>query len=239
MIEGIGGEVPNRSTPGAAGADMRAADVVPTWRGVLHAYAFWIALAAAACLVALAPTGDARLASGIYGAALCALFAVSGLYHRWRWDPRWRPLLRRLDHSTIFLFIAASTTPLALLVLTVETSTAVLLIVWLGALAGIAMRMAWIDAPRGLIAFSYVAVGCAACVALPEIVARLPLAPLLLLAAGGVLYVLGAAVYATRRPDPWPCSFGFHEVFHSLVLAAAASHFAAMLFWIVPGAPAL
>jgi len=95
-----------------------SAELVPRWRGLLHAYAFWLALAAAGCLVAFAPSTDGRLASGIYGAALCALFAISGLYHRWRWSPRWRPLLRRLDHSTIFIFIAASTTPIALLVLT-------------------------------------------------------------------------------------------------------------------------
>lgn len=223
----------------ALGACARPEDLVPSWRGVLHAYAFWAALAAGSSLVALAPTAGARLAAAIYGAALCALFAVSGLYHRWRWDPRWRPILRRLDHSTIFLFIAASTTPIALLVLTGATRTTVMLIVWLGAIAGIAMRMAWIDAPRGLVAFSYVAVGCAAGAALPQIAARLPLAPLLLLGAGGILYTLGAAVYATRHPDPWPTRFGFHEVFHTLVLVAATSHFIAMVAWIVPGAAAL
>ena len=102
-------------------------ELVPVWRGVLHAYAFWCALAAAAGLLTLAPTHEARLASAVYGIALCALFAISGLYHRWRWDPRWRPLLRRLDHSTIFLFIAASTTPVALLVLAGTAQTVVLL----------------------------------------------------------------------------------------------------------------
>jgi hemolysin III len=215
-----------------------AEEVVPSWRGVLHAYAFWLALAAAASLVALAPGAHARLASVIYGTALCALFAISGLYHRWRWSPRWRPLLRRLDHSTIFLFIAASTTPIALLVLTGGLRTAVLVTAWVGALAGIAMSAAWIDAPRGLVALSYVAVGCAAGAGLPQIVARVPLTPLLLLGLGGVLYVLGAVVYATRRPDPWPRSFGFHEIFHGLVVAAAACHFVAMVAWIVPGATA-
>ena len=213
-------------------------EIVPTWRGLLHAYAFWLALAAAATLVALAPTPGARAASVVYGTGLCALFAISGLYHRWHGDPRWRPLLRRLDHSTIFLFIAASTTPIAVLVLTSPLRTVVLATVWLGALGGIAMSAAWIDAPRGLVALSYVTVGCAAGVGLPQLLARLSLTPLLLLAVGSALYVVGAAVYATRKPNPWPGRFGFHEVFHSLVIAAAASHFLAMIAWIVPGASA-
>lgn len=216
----------------------RAEELIPTWRGLLHAYAFWFALGAAVLLLVLAPSPGARLASGIYGAALCALFAISGLYHRWRWDPRWRPLLRRLDHSMIFLFIAASTTPIALLVLTGSLRTVVLASVWLGALAGIAMSAAWIDAPRGLVALSYVAVGSAAAAGFPQMLTRLGLWPLLLLGLGAALYGLGAAVYAFRRPDPWPRSFGFHEVFHGLVVAAAASHFLAMVVWIVPGATA-
>ena len=212
-------------------------EVIPTWRGLLHAYTFWCALASAIWLVAVAPGAQARVASAIYGVGLCALFAISGLYHRWRWSPRWRPLLRRLDHSTIFLFIAASTTPIALLVLSGALRATVLLTVWLGALAGIAMSAAWIDAPRGLVALSYVTVGCASAAGLPQLVERLPLEPLLLLGVGSVLYVLGAVVYATRRPDPWPHAFGFHEVFHALVIAAAASHFVALSAWIVPGAP--
>lgn len=223
---------------GAPFPGSRVEEVIPTWRGLLHAYAFWFALVAAAVLMALAPSPDARLASGIYGAGLCALFAVSGLYHRWRWDPRWRPLLRRLDHSTIFLFIAASTTPIALLVLTGALQAVVLATVWLGALAGIGLSAAWIDAPRGLVALSYVILGGAAGTGIPQIVTRVQLAPLLLLGLGTLLYALGAAVYATRRPDPWPRSFGFHEIFHSLVVAAAASHFVAMVAWIVPGAAA-
>jgi hemolysin III len=209
-------------------------ELIPTWRGVLHAYAFWIALIAVVLLIALAPSPDARLAAGIYGAGMCSLFAVSGLYHRWRWNPRWRPLVRRLDHSTIYVFIAASITPLALLVLTGPVQTAVLLLGWIGALAGIAMSAAWIEAPRGLVAFSYVAVGCGALTGLPQTLSRLALTPLLLLGLGAVLYIAGAAVYALRRPDPWPRTFGFHEIFHSLVVAAAACHFIAMLVWIVP-----
>ena len=212
------------------------AELVPTWRGRLHAYAFWFALTAAAALIALAPGSEARLASAVYGSGLCALFAVSGLYHRWRWNPRWRPLLRRLDHSTIYVFIAASTTPLAVIVLSGALQTAVMVAVWLGAAAGVAMSVAWIDAPRGLQATAYVVVGCAATAGLPQILSRLPAAPLVLLGAGGLLYILGAAVYDTHRPDPWPRSFGFHEVFHGLVVLAATSHFVATSAWIVPSA---
>lgn len=213
-------------------------EVVPLLRGLLHAYAFCAALVAAPLLVMLAPTSAARTSAVIYGTALCALFAISALYHRWRWDPRWRPLLRRLDHSTIYIFIAASATPLALLILSGTLQTVVLISAWLGALGGIAMTLAWIDAPRALVALSYVLLGSAAVAGAPQIIARLPLAPLLLLAAGALLYMTGAAVYATRRPDPWPAIFGFHEIFHGLVLAAAATHFATMIGWVITGAPA-
>ena len=228
---------PPPNVAGAAG--HRGLDeVAPLLRGVLHAYAFWVALAAAAVLVAIAPAGDARLAASVYGVGLCALFAVSGLYHRWRWDLRWRPLLRRLDHSTIFVFIAASCTPVALLVLSGPLAMIVLVTVWVGALSGIVRAVAWISAPRVLVAASYVAVGWAAGIGLPDIIDRLPTAPVVLLGVGGALYMVGAVVYAARKPNPWPRTFGFHEVFHTLVILAAASHFAAIVGWIVPRAAA-
>jgi hemolysin III len=204
---------------------------------VLHAYAFWCALIAACALVALAPSGTARTACAIYGAALCTLFAISALYHRWRWNPRWRPLLRRLDHSTIHIFIAASATPLALLVLSGRLQTFVLACSWLGALGGILLSVAWIDATRALVALSYVLVGWGALVGIPEMLDRLPATPLILLAVGGLLYIAGAAVYATRRPNPWPRVFGFHEVFHGLVVAAAITHFVTMAGWVIHTAP--
>jgi hemolysin III len=192
-------------------------EVVPRLRGLLHAWAFWFALAAAVVLILVAPDSRARIAAVIYGIGLCALFGASATYHRWRWNPRWRPILRRIDHSTIFIFIAASYTPIALLVLNDPLRIIVLASVWAGALAGVAMSIAWIDAPRVLVALCYIAVGWVAIVAMP-----------LLLLAGGLLYSLGAAAYATKRPDPWPRTFGFHEVFHSLVIAAAIVHFVAI-----------
>jgi hemolysin III len=207
---------------------------VPRLRGVSHAWAFWFALVAAAALVVLAPSAQARVAAVVYGVGLCALFAGSGLYHRWRWDPRWRPILRRVDHSTIFLFIAASYVPVALLVLDGTTRVVVLACAGAGAAGGVALAVAWIDAPRGLAAAVYLALGWTALAALPQLLERLPSAPLVLLVAGGVLYTVGAIVYATQRPDPWPRTFGFHEVFHVFVIAAALAHFVAIAGWVLP-----
>ncbi len=180
--------------------------------------------------------GPARAPALVYGVGLCALFAISGLYHRWRWDRRWRPLLRRLDHGTIYVFIAASCTPLGLLLLSGPMRTIVVLGVWCSALGGVVLSVAWITAPRVLVAASYLAVGCVAIAALPQLLDRLPAAPLVLLGLGALLYGFGAGVYAFKRPDPWPNTFGFHEVFHSLVILAAASHFVAIAGWIIPTA---
>lgn len=206
---------------------------LPSLRGVLHLWAFWAALVAASALVVAAGDARARLAAAIYGAGLCVLFGGSALYHRWRGSPRWRPLLRRVDHSAIFVFIAASYTPPALLVLDAPLRWVVLALVWAGALGGVAFSVAWIGAPRALVAGCYLALGWVAVIAAPQMVARLSPAPLALLAAGGILYTVGALVYAARRPDPWPRVFGFHEVFHTFVIAAAAAHFAAIAGWVV------
>jgi hemolysin III len=206
----------------------------PRLRGVIHAYAFWFALAAGVALVAVAHGGRARTAALVYAFGLCALFAGSAVYHRWRWDPRWRPLLRRIDHSTIFVFIAASYTPVALLVLKGSLATAVLIAVWAGALGGIVFSLAWITAPRVLVAATYLALGWVAVIVTPQLVDHAGIAPTVLIAIGGLLYSLGATVYALKRPDPWPATFGFHEVFHTLVTTAAAIHFVAIAGWVVP-----
>ena len=207
---------------------------VPRLRGVLHAYAFWVALIAAVVLTLAATGALARTAAAIYGLGLCALFAASAVYHRWRGDPRWRPILRRVDHSTIFVFIAASYTPVALLVLDGAFRWIVLGGVWLAALGGVLLSVAWIEAPRWLVAASYLLVGWMALIAVPSRIGALPAAPLLLLLAGGLLYSAGATVYATQRPNPAPLVFGFHEVFHALVIAAALAHFVAMSGWVIP-----
>jgi hemolysin III len=213
-------------------------EVIPRLRGLLHAYAFWFAAVAAAVLVALAPNAQARVAAAIYGAGLCSLFAASGLYHRWRWSPRWKPLLRRVDHSTIYLFIAATSTPIAMLVLDGTIRVVVLATVWTGAALGIAFALAWIDAPRLLTAATYLAVGWAGVVAVPQLLTKVGVAAFVLFLVGGVLYSAGATIYAMRRPNPWPRVFGFHEIFHLLVIAAALVHFIAMAAWVVPHAAA-
>ena len=209
-------------------------ELIPLLRGVSHAWAFWFALAAAILLIVLAPPGDARWAAAVYGVGLCALFAGSGLYHRWRWSPRLRPLLRRIDHSTIFLFIAASYTPIALLVLEGGLRWVVFAGVWAGALVGVGLSVAWITAPRVVQALCYLGLGWFALIALPQLASKLPVAPLTLFVAGGVLYTAGAIVYATQRPDPWPRTFGFHEIFHVFVIAAAVVHFVAIAGWVIP-----
>jgi hemolysin III len=208
----------------------------PLLRGLSHAYAFWAALVAAVVLTVLVDPGTPRVSAVVYGAGLCALFAASGTYHRWRWNPRWRPLLRRIDHSTIFVFIAASYTPVALLVMHGTLRWVILAAVWTGALIGVVLSVAWISAPRVLSAACYLALGWVVVFALPQMVQRMAVAPLVLLAAGGVLYSLGAVVYATKRPNPWPSTFGFHEVFHVLVIAAAAVQFVALAGWVFPAA---
>ena len=180
--------------------------------------------------------GAIAVASGFTVLQTCALFAASGLYHRWRWNPRWRPLLRRIDHSTIFIFIAASYTPVAMLVLSGTVQVVVLVSAWAGAVAGVAMSVAWIGAPRWLVAACYLALGWVAVIAMPQLADKLGVAPFVLFASGGLLYTVGAMVYAFRRPNPWPLTFGFHEVFHALVIAAATVHFVAMAGWVIPRA---
>jgi hemolysin III len=209
---------------------------VPRLRGVSHAVAFFLAVAAAIVVIVLAPTNRATVAVAIYGAGLIALFGGSALYHRWPGPARYKPMLQRIDHSTIFVFIAASYTPIALVVLHGALAWVILGIAWTGAAAGVVFSLGWIDSPRALVAGSYLALGWVAILALPQLFDQLRPAPLVLLATGGLLYSAGAIIYTTRRPDPWPRTFGFHEIFHALVIAAAAAQYVAVVGWLLPSA---
>jgi hemolysin III len=210
--------------------------LVPRLRGVSHAVAFVASVAAAVVAVALAPTDRARIAVTVYGLGLMALFGGSALYHRWPGPMRFKPVLRRIDHSTIFVFIAASYTPIALIVLHGPLGWVLLGVAWSGAAAGVAFSLGWIEARRTLVAGSYLALGWLAVIAIPQMLDRLGPPPLVLLGVGGLLYSLGAIVYARRSPDPWPRTFGFHEIFHAFVIAAATAHYVAVVGWVLPEA---
>jgi hemolysin III len=200
----------------------------PRLRGVFHQYAFFAAVAAGAVLVASAEGMRERLAVWVYAAALAAMFGASALYHRFPWRSAARRLwARRIDHAMIFVFIAGTYTPFALLVLSGGMQVAVLVAVWAGAVFGLVLKLAWIHAPRGLSAVAYLAVGWVGVIAIPQIFGA-GIAMGVLLAVGGGLYTLGALAYATTWPNPIPAWFGFHEIFHLLVVAAAVTQFVAV-----------
>ena len=203
---------------------------------MVHQWSFFVALAAGALLVWLAPAGRATAACAIYAVALCGLLGTSALYHRITWRPPIRAWMRRLDHAMIFVLIAGTYTPFAMLVMSEPLSNVVLAGVWGGALAGIIFTLVWVQAPKWLTAAAYVALGWFSVIAMPQLVERGGPALLVLLAVGGVAYTTGAVVYARRRPDPSPSVFGYHEVFHVLVVVAALAHFVAIAAFAVPGA---
>jgi hemolysin III len=203
----------------------------PRLRGVFHQYSFFAAVAGGAALVALAEGARARIACAIYAAALAAMFGASAVYHRvpWRSD-RARAWARRLDHSMIFVFIAGTYTPFALLAFSGLLPTILLVAVWGGAVLGVALNVSWIDAPKWVTAAMYLLLGWIGVIAAPQIFTELNVASAVLVTVGGVLYTLGALAYATQWPDPFPAKFGFHEVFHVLVVAAALTQFVAVSF---------
>jgi hemolysin III len=207
----------------------------PKLRGVAHELGFYAALAVGAVLVLTAEPGRARVAAVIFATCVAACFGASALYHRVNWDSaaarRW---MRRLDHSMIFFLIAGTYTPFALLALEGTLSTAILIAVWAGALAGIVMKLVWIDAPKWLVALVYVVLGWVAVAAFPQLVEQGGVVGTSLVALGGVLYTAGAVIYALRRPDPAPHVFGYHEIFHVLVIVAAALQYAVVAFWVLP-----
>ena len=208
----------------------------PRLRGVSHQYAFFVSLAWGIALVVAASGRLAIAAAAIYASAVSALLGTSALYHRITWQPRARRWMRRLDHSMIFVLIAGTYTPVALLALSGTLGTVVLLVVWGGAVAGMIFKLAWIDAPKWLFAAVYVALGWVSVVILGQLPAAIGWTGVVGLVAGGLLYTAGAVVYASGRPDPVPGVFGYHEVFHALVIAGVVLHYAVVAFAVLPQA---
>lgn len=198
----------------------------PRYRGVSHEIAAILALPGAVGLVHLARGTAATLAAAVYGGSLVLLFAVSAVLHRPQWQPRQRTILGRIDQSAIFVLIAGTYTPFCLL-LGPGKGHALLAAVWLGAAAGIGLAIAWPSAPKGLMAGVYVFLGWFMAPLLPVFRSVIPPLDFALILGGGLLYTVGAVIYALRRPDPYPTVFGYHEIFHLLVIGAAVCHFGA------------
>jgi hemolysin III len=206
----------------------------PRLRGVFHAYAFFVSLGCGVALILAATGGRARVAAVIYAFAVSALLGTSALYHTVTWRPRARRWMRRLDHSMIFVLIAGTYTPVALLALKGTLATTILIVLWAGALVGVIFKLVWIDAPKWLLAGVYVALGLVGAAVMGELPAAIGWLGVAGLAAGGLLYVAGAVIYASGRPNPWPRVFGYHEVFHALVILAAGLHYAVIAFAVLP-----
>jgi hemolysin III len=215
--------------------NLRPAEPVkPRLRGVFHEYAFFVSLGCGVALILAASDGRARTAAIIYAFAVSALFGTSALYHRVTWRPRARRWMRRLDHSMIFVMIAGTYTPVALLALKGSLATTILIVMWAGALGGIVFKLVWIDAPKWLFATVYALLGLVTAAVFGELPAAIGWLGVSGLALGGLLYLIGAVVYASGRPNPWPRSFGYHEIFHALVIVAAGLQYAVIAFAVLP-----
>ncbi len=216
----------------AAAATLAAVLARPRLRGWLHLWAFAVSVAAGVVLVAVTGAtrgSEAGLATAVYALTVCLLFGTSAVYHRVRWARESRhALVARLDHSMIFVFIAGTYTPFALLAMPDRTGDIVLVVVWSGALVGVLLKSIWITAPRWLSVPLYLGLGWVAVFTLPDLLRHGGVAAFVLIAAGGLLYTAGAIVYGLKRPDPWPHVFGFHEVFHLCTVVAAACHMIAV-----------
>jgi len=201
------------------------AEVKPKLRGWLHLATAPLTLAAGIVLIALSPNATTRIGSAVFAGSAVVLFTVSAIYHRGTWSPRVWTFLRRFDHANIFLLIAGSYTPFTLLLLDGRDQTILLSVVWAGALLGIAFRIFWTNAPRWLYTPIYIALGWAAVFYFADFVANGGVAVLTLMAVGGGLYTVGGLVYGLKRPNPYPSWFGFHEIFHTLTIAAFITHY--------------
>ena len=202
-------------------------------RGRLHEVAFFVSIPAGVALVALADTGKARFAAAVFAVGLAGVFGASAAYHRVAWSAPALRRMKRLDHSMIFILIAGTYTPLCLLALNGAWSVAMLATVWAGAITGIVLKQVDVDGMRRLSGFLYIALGWVSIVALPQLFRNMSLTGSVLVVAGGLLYTLGAIVFATKRPDPNPAVFGYHEIWHAFTAGAGLCHYAAVLLLIL------
>jgi hemolysin III len=206
----------------------------PKMRGWLHAGAFVATLIAGPILIAEAPDAWATFVLSVYVVAIAALFGVSASFHLITWSPSARRRMRRADHATIFIAIAGTYTAVCGLALTGWARDLMLCVVWAGAIGGIVLRQVWLDAPKWAVAIPYVVVGWSALLVLPQLFRALGGAGFALMAAGGLCYTAGAIVYAAKRPDPWPATFGYHEVFHLCTVVAAVLQYVLIARYCLP-----
>ncbi len=208
--------------------------VKPRYRGTSHLYALFVAVVAAIVLVATAPAGLATFAAAVYAVTLAGMFGASALYHRGNWSPPAARRLLKLDHTAIFLLIAGTYTPIALLAMEGTTRAVTLSAVWLIAFAGIVFEWLPVPAPRGYVTTVYLGLGWIGTFSFVPLYDATGWGGVLLVAGGGLLYTIGAIVHAARKPDPWPETFGYHEIFHVLVILAALLHYCAIAFLVLP-----
>jgi len=205
----------------------------PRLRGVLHEWAFYVAIPLGVATGLAVDTPRGKVAAAVFAGSVVAMFGASALYHRVSWRPAQRRLMRRVDHAGIYGLIAGTYTPFGLLVLSGAWRIVVLAIVWAGALTAITVRFAWTSAPRWLTAAIGVSLGWVGVVVFPQLLDELGVLATMLVLAGGLCYTLGALVYARRRLDPLPTVFGYHELFHALVIAAVAFQYSTVAFFVV------
>jgi hemolysin III len=200
---------------------------------VLHEIGFFAAVGLGIPLVLTAEPGRARIAAIVFALSVAGCFGASALYHRPTWEPNVRSWLARLDHAGVYLLIAGTYTPFGLLVLSTGWAIPVLSIVWTGAIAAILLKLFWLNTPKWLSAVIGVSLGWVAIPAIGQLL-KLETAALALLIAGGLMYTIGAVVYALRRPDPFPTVFGYHELFHALTVVAAGCQYWVIAFYVLP-----
>ena len=203
-------------------------EVKPSWRGWIHTGTFPLAIAAGIVLIVLADGPAAKWSSAVFMTTSLLLFGISALYHRFNWSPKTKVMLKRFDHANIFLLIAGTYTPLAVLALPPSKGVLLLVLVWIGATLGIAFRVFWVHAPRWLYVALYILLGWAAMMYIVDLF-QANVAMMILVVVGGLAYTAGAVIYGMKKPNPIPGVFGFHEIFHTLTVVAFMCHWTAIL----------